>query len=320
MQSGFLSKHFPTPKFLKPDFLGVSFSDTNIKVLYFDKNEKDHKIIKQLIPLEKGLIEEGKIIKAKEVSDKLKKIKEIFEIDYVYFAIPDEIAYVYSTNIPVIKNGSIEESVLFTIEENIPLSVNDAVFDYKPVSIEQKEDGYTSQVVVVASPQNEILNYVNTIESSGLFVIGAIHESQAIASALIEKNKKGTYFIVHARENRIGTYLVRDGLVNFSTVTNISKDNYQEQFLVEYEKFVEYSTKYSLHSGDPIKSVFVCGEFEYAKKIIESNEKSPDLVKNLKLSNVWSNVLEIEKEIPNIPYEESLNFAGPIGVLLSDVK
>lgn len=318
MKRSFLSKHFPVPKYLKPLYLGVSFSESNIKAVSFDKSEKLPKIKSIVVPLEKGAIIEGKIINQEEIVNKLTQIKKDMGLDFVYFTIPDELTYIFSTKIPFVHGMNLEEAVAFTIEENIPITMQDSVFDYVPYNIEEGENGLSISVVVSACTEPELNNYVDCLNKSEFEVLGSVNESQAIADALIKKNSNDTFFIVHARKERIGTYLVKGGIVHFSTVTTVSKGDYQEQFLSEYEKFVEYSAKYSLKLEDPIKAVFVCGEFEYARKIIESTEKSPEVISNLKLSNVWTNVIEIEKDLPNIKYEESLNLAGPIGLILNN--
>ena len=84
-------------------------------------------------------------------------------------------------------------------------------------------------------------------------------------------------------------------------------DNYEQQFLDEYENFLEYCSKYNTEQNEPIEFVFVCGEFGCAKKVTEvlSNKGNP--AQKVKLSNVWVNVLKIEKETPNVSYEDSLN-------------
>ncbi len=43
-------------------------------------------------------------------------------------------------------------------------------------------------------------------------------------------------------------------------------------------------------------------------------------VKDVKLSNVWADVFEIDKHLPGMPYEQSLSFAGPIGAVLSEIE
>lgn len=318
MKNGFLSKNFPIPKYLKPSYLGISFSDSNIKAIYFDKNLPISEIKSLIVPLDKGSIVEGKIINQKEVINKLSLIRKEFDIDFAFFTIPDELIYIFYTKIPIVPHMDVYEAVAFTIEENIPITLEDSVFDYVPYKIEKSEDGFDLSVVVSACPESEHKNYTDLFNKSGFKILGSVNESQAIANALIKKDSKDTYSIIHARKGRIGTYLVKEGLVHFSTITLVSEENYQEEFIKEYEKFIEYSAKYILKAEDPIKTIFVCGEFEYARKIVESSGKNAELVNNLKLSNVWTNVLEIEKEIPNIKYEDSLNLAGPLGTLLND--
>lgn len=246
MKRSLFSNHFPVPKYLKPLYLGVSFSESNIKAVSFDKSEKVPRVKSLVVPLEKGAIVEGKIINPEEIITKLSIIKKDMGFDFVHFTIPDELTYIFSTKIPFVRGMNMEEAVAFTIEENIPITMQDSVFDYIPYNIEEGENGLSVSVLVSACTELELNNYIDSLNKSGFEVLGGVNESQAIANALIKKNSKDTFFIVHARKERIGTYLVKEGIVHFSTVTTVSKGDYQEQFMSEYEKFVEYSAKYSL--------------------------------------------------------------------------
>lgn len=315
----YLSRYFPPPQFLKPPHSGLSFSDSSIKVVSFDK-KSPHSTLKSLIvPLE-GAISNGKIINPDELANKLSVVRENLNSPFVFFTIPDELAYVFSVTIPVVKGSNPIDSVAFTIEENVPLSLTDTIFDFVPIKVFKSESDYNAYVVVAAGVKKEIEHYVETINKSGLEAVGCVHESQSIANAVIPQNFAGSSCIVHSRRGRIGIYLVKDGVVHFATLRTIDDGDYKKQFLDEYEKFFEFSLKYSTNENDVIKNVFVCGEFEYAKKTTEAIFESGKSMKEAKLSNVWSNVLRIEKDPPNIPYEDSLNLAGPIGAVLSDIK
>ena len=91
---------------------------------------------------------------------------------------------------------------------------------------------------MAACAKNEIEKFIKIIQDSGLEPIGCIHESQAIANALTSKNFKEKLCIVHARENRIGIYLIKEGIAHFSTLRSVLGDNYEQQFLDEYENFL----------------------------------------------------------------------------------
>lgn len=319
MKFGLLSKYFPTEKFLKPPHIGISFSDSNIKAIFFDKTQKEPSLISVIVPIEKGTIVDGVILNAEEIVKKLSTLKESFSSPFVFFTIPDELTYVFPASVPVGSGGDMTESIAFIMEENVPLSLGDTVFDFVPTQIATSESEYKVSVVVAACAKAEIEKFAEIIRKSGLEPVGCIHESQAIANAIVSKNSTGTLCIVHAREKRVGIYFVKNNLVLFSTLRPILGEDYSKQFLDEYEKFLEYCLKYSVGQDQAIKSIFVCGEFDFAKKVVEAVIGSPDKTKDVKLSNVWTNIFEIDRHIPDIPYEKSLNLAGPIGAVLSDI-
>jgi len=319
MRFGFISKYFPLPQFLKPPCVGISFSDFNIKMASFDLTSKNPLLESAIIPIEKGAIISGKIVNMEDVVEKLSSARKNFNSPFVFFAVPDELTYIFSTSILVDIKSNAAESVAFIIEENVPLPLSDTVFDFVPTKIVPSGQEYDASVVVAACAKKEVKKFIEVLQKSGFQPIGCIHESQAIANALIPKKSSEILCVVHARRYRIGIYLVKNNLVLFSTLRSVSSDDYGEQFLDEYEKFSEYCMKYDASKNQPIKSVLVCGEFEYAKKVVEFLINSAGCPKDVKLSNVWTNVFKIDKYLPDIPYEKSLNFAGPIGAALSEI-
>lgn len=320
MKFDYLSKYFPPPKFLKPPHIGISFSDQNIKAIFFDKISIPPYLKSIIVPIEKGIIVSGSIVNMEEVVKKLSLIRETFSLTTVFFTIPDELIYVFSALVPVGSGSNITESVAFIMEENVPLPLSDTVFDFVPTKIVHSESELKVSVVVTACARKEVEKFIEILRRAGFSPIGCVHESQAVANAVISHKSTEAFCIVHAKEKRIGIYLVKNNLVHFSTLRSIVEGDYKKQFLDEYEKFSEYYSKYDTGQNQPIKSVFVCGEFEYAKEIIEAIIDFSDTPKDAKLSNVWVNAFEINKFLPSIPYEESLNLSGPIGAVLSDIN
>jgi hypothetical protein len=314
----FLTKHFPSPEYLKPKHMGLSFSDSAIKAISVDGDLENPKIKSLIIPLPKGVIVGGRVVRENEFIDKLSIVRSNFSSPFVFFTIPDDLAFIFEVNIPVHKGSNAFESVAFTIEENVPLSLADTIFDFVPTKVVSTGGTYQSEVVVAASVRQEIEKLIKAIVSSGLEPIGCIHESQAIATAVLPTGLQGTFSIVHARSDRVGIYLSRDGLVKFATICSMNDPDYRAQFLGEYQKFVDYSLRYTSDKKFS-ENVFVCGEFDYAKKVVEILIESDSKAKEAKLSNVWSNLFKIEDFTPNISFEDSLNLAGPVGAVLSDI-
>ena len=319
MISSFISKHFPLPKFLIPSHIGLSFSDTNIRAILIGGTKLRPSLKNITIPLDQGVIVGGKIVDIQKVVEKLSLLKSYFGLSFVFFAIPDELAYIFQVAVPVIQGGDISEGVAFTIEENVPLPFSDVIFDFKPTKITKSDSGYESEVVTVACVKKEVDKFIQAITDSGLLPVGCVHESQAIANALVPKNSTDVFGIVHARRDRIGIYLVKDGVVRFATLRSITADDYKTQFLDEYVKFIEYATHDHVQVDGAIKTIFACGDFEYSKKVVEAIVEGKDLMKNAKLANVWTNILRLNDTTPSVSYEDSLNFAGPVGATLASI-
>lgn len=318
MEFKFLSRHFPPPQSLKPSHVGVSFSDTSIKAIAFEKNSKTPSFKSTLVPLEKGAVVNGSIVNLEEVVKKLSIVRKNFASPFVFFTVSDELSYVFSASVPT-SGSDITEAIAFIIEENVPLSLDETIFDFVPTQIIPSESEYSASAVVVACAKKEVEKFIEVFRRAGFEPIGCIHESQAIARAVIPRQFSGTFCVIHARGDRVGIHLIKNRVIHFSTIRTILKGDYKNEFLDEYKKFLEYCLKYDTNQTQPIKAVLICGEFEDAQKVLEAMDGSADLPKNVKLANVWTNIFKIDKYAPDIPFEKSLSFAGSIGAALSDL-
>lgn len=318
MKFRFLSKHFPPAQFLNPPHIGISFSDTSIKAIFFEKKSHKPQFKSAIVSVEKGAIVGGVIVNMEEVVKRLSILRKNFNSPFAFFNVPDELSYVFPVTIPT-AGGDINEAVAFIIEENVPLSLKETVFDFTPTQIVSSDSEYTASVVVAACVKKELEKFIEALYRSGFEPVGCVHESQAIAQSVIPQNLVGNFCIIHARENRIGIHLIKNKLVYFSTIRNISNGDYKNEFIDEYQKFLEYCLKYDADQRQPIKSFFVCGEFESAQKIILAIKDNKELPQNVKLSNVWANVFGVDEYPTDVPFEKSLSFAGSVGATLTSV-
>lgn len=310
-------KYFPPPRFVDPLKIGISFSDLSIKAVLFEKGSFGPVVKSIMVPLEEGIIKEGLIIKQDELVKKLKEVKEKIDSPFVCFTIPDEVTYIFTATVPVVEGKDATESVAFSIEENVPISLSDAIFDFVPISVKQNENGHEGSFVVTACVKNEVEKIVSSLEASGFVPVCGVHESQAVANAVVPKNSDGFSCVVHVRDNRVGMYLVNKNIVTFATIRILSPLDYEKQIKDEYEKFQEYYNKYGDSNGLTIKNIFVCGEFEYAKRAVSGISAMVNANTKVTLANIWTNSLSLHENTPNLPYEKSLSFAGSIGATLN---
>ena len=259
------------------------------------------------------------MVKPEELTKKITEAKTKFHSNYVSFTIPDELTYVFSTSIPIVLGRDATESVAFTIEENVPLSLEDTVFDFTPLAIKTTDTEPQAKVVVAACVKKEIEKIVELLRGADLEPLSCLPESQAIAEAIVPRNFLGTAYVVQARDNRVAIYLVRDGGVQFSTLRSIVKGDYAQEFLDEYNKFLEYCAKYDSGVDHVVNAIFVCGEFDYAKQTLEVLARIPACKGKVALANVWGNVFAVDEHTPELPYETSLSFAGSIGAAIAPI-
>ncbi len=320
MISKFFEKYFPPPVFLNPPHSGISFSDTHVKIVVFDGSQTKPHFKVVIEDLEEGVIVSGSIVKPDILIGHLSKMRKQVNTPFTFFTIPDELIYLFSVNIPYTNGMNVSEAISFVLEENVPISAGESVFDFVPLQISKdSEDRLSLSVLVSVCSINEISKFTDVLKASQFDPLGCVNESSAISKSVIKTGEKGTSCIINARAHRLSINLVRNSNVIFSSVSPIVNSDYGAQVLEEYEKFFEYCLKYQSVNKDPINLIFVAGEFEYAKMVVEAISKSSYYAHNVKLANVWSNVLSIKDSVPNISYEDSLNIAGPIGAVLTSI-
>lgn len=317
MQSRFL-KFFPVPKFLNPDYSGVSVSDTSIRFFQFEKKGKDF-VIKKYVErgLPAGAIVSGHIHNTDEVVAVLKDIKKEIKIPYVRASLPEEKAYLFKTDIPLVSYEDIRSNIEFKLEENVPLPANTLTFDFAVVDPKQLGKEHFD-VVVSAIPQEVIDLYVEVFESAGFILYSLEMESQAIARALLKKTERGTYVIVHCAPQKVGLYIVSHSIIHFtSTIPLATSGNFDPALVAPELKKVMAFWKTSHVSDDTaskdIERIFVTGEGfteDFASAL-------GALVKaDVVIGNVWLNAFDIKESVPEISFIDSVKYAPAIGLAL----
>ena len=353
-EKDFFEKFFPVPKFLSMSAVGVDISDNSIRFLEFAG--KSSKVLgrfgEYVIP--SGVISKGEIRDIKALSDILRKLSKDHKIDFVRASLPEEKVYLFETQIP---NDSLDEDIRsileFKLEEYVPISPQNAVFDYDIVS---KHKDHVD-VVVAVYPKQIIEQYTSAFRDAGLTVLSFETEAQAIARAVINEGDGGTYMIVDFGKTKTGLSIVTNGVLNFTSTLDIDgkiineaikqrlsvseedvdrvKNEYgliktknnEELFRILIE--VAESLKYNIdkhykywrskadEKGDRIKPI---------QKVILSSGNSnlaglPEyLSSSLKLkverADAWANVPMSINSIPKINKSDSLSYVASIGLAL----
>lgn len=233
---------FNPPGYLKLSPAGLDISDQAIRFIKFSKSEKG------LTPfvfgeekIQPGVIVSGEINKKDELVKILTSLKQKYHLDFVKVSLPEEKSYFFKTEIPRVRYGEIRQSIEFRLEENAPLPIGEAIFDYNLININEehaKSDHLDVTVSVVSRVVAE--SYVDVLKKSGLSVISFEMESNAVTHSVLKKEEKGSIMIINIRDSVTVVTLVRDGAVRFTSSFaiggNLITETLQKNFSVSFEE------------------------------------------------------------------------------------
>lgn len=214
------AKVFPPPAFMKLSAYGVDISDTSLKYINFGDTPKDG-IKRPLvdwgeIAIPEGALTRGQVLDPKILSATLREFKEKTGADYIRVSLPEERAYLFETEIKKSTPAQEIRSLLeFRLEENVPIPVREAFFDYDVLESVQTEK--MVRVVVAAYARETIQAYYEACASAGLFPIAFEVEAQAMVRAVVPEQYNDTVMLVDFGKTRTGIGIVHDGALLYTS-------------------------------------------------------------------------------------------------------
>lgn len=181
-----ISLHIPTPKYMSMSHVGIDISPTSIHMAEVKRRGTHLELGKY------GVVELGNQINFndpltanEELLSSLKKMQKQYHLQFVEVSIPEEQAYIFTSDLPEGDETTIRNHIELHLEENVPISLADAVFDYhviaKPFETKDGVDRIVIDEIKKVEPiANNSLTNSNTgdapaqTESSTLQVEGPI--------------------------------------------------------------------------------------------------------------------------------------------------
>lgn len=310
---------FPAPEFLLLSTSGVAVTDKAVRFTQFRRgsfSNKRHLSKWGRVALPIGAIESGFIKGNEEVIAALKALKEEYKLNFVRASLPDEKAYLFSAVIEKVPEESMRDAVAFIIEENVPVSLEKAIFDYRVVEL---PDPTKIKVVVSVVHRKVIESYTSIFDNAGMSVVSFDIESQAIARAVIPKGDKRTTLILSVGEKKVSFYVVENEIVQFSTtpaqdLLSSASINLRELKSEMQRVFAFWNTRVDAGYGGEkkISNILLCGSAVNGKNIV--GELSADFPVEYNLADPWVNA-----SAPGMGaaiLRESFEFVSAIGLAL----
>lgn len=337
---------------------GLDISDKSVRFLCFAEKNGVFTIGKYSEEkINPGIVESGKIKDEHRMKIVLAELKRKHKLNFVRVSLPEEQAYLFPMNIPIVSKKEIRENISFQLEEHIPLNVSDVVFDYE--IIRENADGYVVQVSAVHSELVE--SYARIFTESGLFPVSFEVEAQAISRAAVREGDLGTVMVVDFGHTRTGISVVSGRVVVFTSTIEIGgwklSKAFEEDFSADTEEAekIKRSRGIELDEADgknpkkvmsvisalcdeinkrflywhnrkepidiissPIEKIILCGGESNTRGFPEYLARSMRIP--VEIAGVWANAPFPEHYIPEIPFNDSLTYATAIGLALADSK
>ena len=199
-----------------------------------------------------------------------------------------------------------------------------------------------------------VKEYISIFKNSMISTKSILLKAEAILKAVIKKGDPGTYMIVDFGKKHTGIFVVSHGTVIYSSVMEFGGEKLTEMLRKNFgmsfeevekikrqygfrrdasnvkmhgifsnffstleEEIKRHLVRWHLHKNgslSPIKKIILCGEEASIKGLAEY--LSVGLRSKVELLNVWTNILDTEKNIPEMSLEESFKFAPALGAAL----
>src|SRR3989344_4204125 len=341
-KKGFLD-FFPAPRFLGMPAPALAVSDSSVRFIELEKAKKGltfKRYGKEVMP--EGIVVSGQIKDSEALSKILGGFRKNHDIKHIRSTLPAEKGYVFTAELPANSSKDLRTSVEFIIEENVPLSVSEVVFDYDILKIGDVTSNDGIHVSVSVIPIDAVNMYLDVFHSAGLSPLHFELESQAVSRSVVPANIRQPVLVIHLCRSKIGFYIVYGGAVNFSSTTSIDlapiisedslkkakgrEDIKKEDALIFYPAAANIKSEMDKvflfwesqkdkwgEKGEDISHIIVCGSYADVPGIrhyASNNGISAEV------ANVWVNAFSFENYIPPIPSSQALGYSSVIGLVL----
>jgi type IV pilus assembly protein PilM len=162
----------------------------------------------------------------------LKKLQRNNHLSFVEVSIPEDRAYVFTTEIPNGDEESIRNHIEFHLEENVPISLSDAVYDYFIIRKNEKTNTFFASVSVVPVKVTE--DYIELFEKCGMTVVSFLIENQALTRAIIKNGDKRTALLVSLRHRKTVLSVISEEAVQFTSTVQIGGQDFTAAIMKEF--------------------------------------------------------------------------------------
>lgn len=247
---------FTTPDFLSMPAVGLDISADALRFIEFTKNKKGGLMIarhgKMNFPM--GTIAEGSIRDKKKLQEAIAALAKEHKLTFANIALPEEQAYLANIRIPRVPLSEVHDTIELHLDEHVPISGSDAIFDFVVVGENPEKTKDMMDVVVSVLPRTVVDEYVEIFSGTGITPKAFEFESQAMARAIVRHGDNGTFMVIDIGKMVTDIFVAANGVVQFSASLDIGghylTQAIEKKMKVTYEEAEELKVKHGLLSGE----------------------------------------------------------------------
>lgn len=211
--------------FLRLPVMGLDISDSSIKYIKFSTGGGikidfwgDTKI-----PL--GIIVDGEIKEEDKLVAILRELHSsmgrTLRSSFAAVSLPEEKSFWRVVQLPKMKHEDVRNAIRWELEANIPLPVEDLIFDYEVIEPPKNHLDHMD-IAVAAFPKETVDSYVRALRQADFTPYALELESQAIARAIISNLDSGTAtLIVDFGKLRTSFVIVAGGSIVYTATIDL---------------------------------------------------------------------------------------------------
>lgn len=319
LNQNFFYNHFPTPEYLTLSNSGIAITDEHVHFIQFRHGLVGNGLRLahfEKIILPEGVVESGFINNPERLVAVLSDLARRYNLSYVRATLPEERAYLFTTTIDKVPAEGLHDAVAFIIEENVPVTLADSVFDFDILNTVEEPNKLRVTVAVLS---NKVVNfYLPVFEAAGITPVSFDIESQAIARAAVPKGDKSAQLILNLGKKKCGFYVVEDEVVQFTTTLKFGAGDraHLNDLKTEIKKIFAFWAAHdkSASADHNIKKVLVCGEASLDQGFVtELLDESPVLYE---FANPWTNFSGTTDRLPAELAKDTIEYAPAIGLAM----
>lgn len=302
-----------------------------------------------------GTISEGNIRDKKKLQEAIAELAKEHKLSFANIALPEEQAYLANMRIPRVAMSEVHDAIGIHLEDHVPISSSDAMFDVVVVGENLGKTKDTMDVVVSVLPRTVVEEYLEIFSDTGITPKAFEFESQAMARAIIPRGDNGTFLVIDIGKMVTDIFVTANGVVQFSASLDIGghylTQAVEKKMKVSYEEAELLKMQYGLLSGEKaggVSSAMIPVVTDLRNRLIRHysywqthhGDKVGGNIEriyitgggaNLKgvteylgmgldvgvfVANPWVNVCSFESYIPPLTLHESHGYAAAIGLAL----